>query len=57
MLEFQKGLEDPWKTQGHQVVMCVAGVKEEDTADSVSKKEYTVPLIYLKAECWFVTVL
>lgn len=49
-LEFQKGFEDPRKTQGHQVMRCAIDMKEEDTVDSASKEEYTMNLIYPKAE-------
>ena len=49
-LEFRKGFEDPQKTQGHQVMRCAIVTKEEDTVDGASKEEYTMHLIYPKAE-------
>lgn len=33
---------------------CAIDMKEEDTVDSASKEEYTMNLIYPKAEWWFV---
>lgn len=45
-LEFQKGSEDPWKTQDHQVMRCAISMKEDDTVGSAGKEEYTVHLIY-----------